>query len=617
MKKKQLKINRAITCLKSKKPKYKRINKILIVLIIISVFTCLKPSVSQNSSAEEDSYVINEVLQSAAYNFSQSDPTVQSSKVVLAEMYTATWCPPCAHADDAFDRLADEYPASKFTLLEYHPYPDNEDPFGTSKTSNRMSNYYGANSFPTTKFDGIIDESGGYDGIYDKYKNHIESGLQNESKIEIQIDGEINEDSGEVNTIISTNENLLKSTLIARLMVYEDHIYFEGSNGVTDHRFVVREVLEEKEIILNQSNVEINRVFQVSDDWNISRMGVIVFVQSEGEKTLDSTIAIKEVLQSAAFNFTNSEPTIQSSKAVLAEMYTATWCPPCAYADDAFDRLTDEYPASKFTLLEYHPYPDDEDPFGTTETSNRMSKYYGANIFPTVKFNGIFDESGGYNGIYDKYKSRLESELQKESKIEIIVGGEISDGSGTLNSIIKTEYDLSKIDLTARLMVYEDHIYFEGSNDVTDHRFVVRDVLEEKKITLNKNSIQIDRTLSIPDNWNTSRMGVVVFVQSESEIKENVKNSNKVKNDKKEEKEQNFKLEYIGGMIAIVAIPIVLYSGFRYHQLKGEFEKSKLRDSKNKSKKHPITHDEFVKCPKCGVSLKTSRLKSHLQRVHK
>lgn len=328
----------------------------------------------------------------------------------------------------------------------------------------------------------------------------------------------------------------------------------------------------------------------------------------------ESSYIEKEILQSAAYKFSQSESTVQSDKAVIAEMFTATWCLPCAKADDAFDKLADEYFRSEFIILQYHPYPDNEDPFGTPKINNRMSNYYGADSFPTTIFNGIIDESGGYDGIYDEYKKHIISELKKDSEIEIKINGNLEDNVGKIYTKINSNKDLSNSNLSVRFMVYEDHIYFEGSNGVTDHRFVVRDVLEVEKISLNNNFTEIERTFNLSENWNIDNLGVVVFIQKDGEkIIENIENPilEPQKSDGYE-----FKAFHLILIISIFSIIFLVFIGIRIQQSNMLMEWKKDRLNNTKSAKQ-VTHDDFLKCPNCGISIRKSRLESHIKKIHK
>ncbi|MBI2078743.1 MAG: hypothetical protein HYT80_10315, partial [Euryarchaeota archaeon] len=89
------------------------------------------------------------------------------------------------------------------------------------------------------------------------------------------------------------------------------------------------------------SSVRRNVTFDAARLADPSRAGVVVYVQNVREDS--ATFKFKEVLQSATWRPGQSGPTHQVSKAVLLEMYSATWCAACVYGDAAADYLANEF----------------------------------------------------------------------------------------------------------------------------------------------------------------------------------------------------------------------------------------------------------------------------------
>jgi thiol-disulfide isomerase/thioredoxin len=242
----------------------------------------------QPSSGESEviTYETKEVIQSAAMNLSKSGTTSPMGKVVLVEMYTATWCIVCAVAEPELDVLSDEF-GQELAILEYHPYPDSGgDIFGFGAGNNRMANYYGFDTFPSTVFDGVIKKvgvSGSAEELYSSYKTYIEQRLKKEPMASINIKGSFEGNSMWINVSFET-DGYFSQDLHAMAAIFEDDIYYNysGSNGITNHRFVVREIILDKGIDINATHsLSFNGTFQVDPEWNASKIGVVAFVQAD------------------------------------------------------------------------------------------------------------------------------------------------------------------------------------------------------------------------------------------------------------------------------------------------------------------------------------------------
>jgi thiol-disulfide isomerase/thioredoxin len=259
--------------------------KVSAVIVSALLLISIPSHLSNVEAAEAHIYQPKEIIQSAVYRFNQTQMTEQTDKVVLAEMFTATWCTVCAVAEPKLEQLSEEY-GDELAVLEYHPYQDTQgDIFGIQEGHLRMTNYYGSDQFPTTVFDGVNMKVGisSEEDIYTAYKSNIDFGLGRTTPVTIKIEGAVNETSGHLNVTFET-QGYFSDTLSARLVVFEDDIFYDypGSNGITNHRFVVRDIPESEDIGINKTNpADFVRNFIVEDDWNETRMGVVAFLQSD------------------------------------------------------------------------------------------------------------------------------------------------------------------------------------------------------------------------------------------------------------------------------------------------------------------------------------------------
>ncbi|MEA3189925.1 MAG: hypothetical protein QOD77_507 [Thermoplasmata archaeon] len=117
--------------------------------------------------------------------------------------------------------------------------------------------------------------------------------------------------------------------------ITEDHVRYIAdsaiSNGVEDHRFTVR-------AIVDGGLVEgpANRTFRLlAGDWDPDFVSAAAWLQAEPNAV---RLAPHEAVQAASAKL-GAPATVQASKAVLLELYSATWCDPCLYGDLAMEEL--------------------------------------------------------------------------------------------------------------------------------------------------------------------------------------------------------------------------------------------------------------------------------------
>ena len=91
-----------------------------------------------------------------------------------------------------------------------------------------------------------------------------------------------------------------------------------------------------------------------------------------------------------------------TDRVVLAELFTATWCTYCPYAEAALHDLHEEY-EGQLAILEWHT--SDSDPYSTPEGEGRFDWYFPPRTgIPQCVFDGTEKEGGGGDSTYDNYK---------------------------------------------------------------------------------------------------------------------------------------------------------------------------------------------------------------------
>src|SRR2546428_3605514 len=108
-----------------------------------------------------------------------------------------------------------------------------------------------------------------------------------------------------------------------------------------------------------------------------------------------------------------------SAKTTVMEVFTGTWCPPCAIADPAMSRMMDEYSPDNFIQIMYHLGSPGSDPYLNTVSTTRATFYNIAYMPPIIADGGgphIDDtlwQIGAYNtraANYDALRSLVDQE---------------------------------------------------------------------------------------------------------------------------------------------------------------------------------------------------------------
>jgi hypothetical protein len=164
-----------------------------------------------------------------------------ANQIVVMELFTGAQCPPCVAADVAFDALQKSYKPSELVLIQYHLHIPGPDPLTNTDTVAR-ANYYGANSTPTTLFNGKKLASGGgamagAEGKYKEYAGIIDPLL--EKTTDVKVTGKASRTGDKINISIDV-AGADSDDMKLRLLVVEETIKYVGGNQLRFHHQVVR-----------------------------------------------------------------------------------------------------------------------------------------------------------------------------------------------------------------------------------------------------------------------------------------------------------------------------------------------------------------------------------------
>lgn len=212
-------------------------------------------------------------------------------RVVLAELYTATWCTFCPNATGAIDSLTNQFGPGQLVILQYHPSTLN-DPFGTAQTDGRIQYYFGTGANPPIiLFDGKdrVEGASSLSDTYSRYRDKIQSRLLYKSPLQItpSVDS-LHGDSVWVKASFQVVTDISSPNVVVHFVVAEDSISYTAPNGETLHRFVVRSMLPDQNgqtvAVPGNGTWVASRSFVINQNWDRDRLNLIVFAQDPTTK---------------------------------------------------------------------------------------------------------------------------------------------------------------------------------------------------------------------------------------------------------------------------------------------------------------------------------------------
>lgn len=216
------------------------------------------------------------------------------------------------------------------------------------------------------------------------------------------------------------------------------------------------------------------------------------------------------------------------TRVVLAEQFTATWCPYCPGSTGALERLEDEVGQENFVVLAYH---DRRSRFGNPESQGRMT-WYNIEALPTVIFNGIYPVVGGSTNPYQPeidqaYRVRYELSQRRPALVQIAVTGMLmmvdpSQYEVHCEALVTVVNPITTPPPKVRFALVEHAIEYQAPNGETHFNWVVRDMLDEALLTITEPGQQASftRRAMVQPGWNNQHLGIVVFVQADERRRE-------------------------------------------------------------------------------------------------
>jgi hypothetical protein len=170
----------------------------------------------------------------------EPDKTWQG-KVVLAELFTGSECPPCVGADLGFDGLIESFGDRVLAVLEYHLPIPRPDPMMNTAGRQRAQEY-GVTSTPSMFFDGEAKSGGGgnrgmAEAKFREFAAEVKARLAAAPGVKLEVK------AGRTGDLVRVDFKVDKAPSGAdvHLALVQDEEKYRGSNGLLFHKMVVRE----------------------------------------------------------------------------------------------------------------------------------------------------------------------------------------------------------------------------------------------------------------------------------------------------------------------------------------------------------------------------------------
>jgi hypothetical protein len=163
-------------------------------------------------------------------------------------------------------------------------------------------------------------------------------------------------------------------------------------------------------------------------------------------------------------------------KAVLAEIFTGSECPPCAGADLGFDGLIEAFPAKYLAILEYHlPIPR-PDPMINPATRKRQDRY-DVRSTPTAIIDGEKAiVGGGDRGLSGEKFKQFANEIK--ARVNAAPGVKLTIAASRAEDTVKVACGFDKVVPGAEYLValVQNEEKYKGESGIVFHKMVVRDL---------------------------------------------------------------------------------------------------------------------------------------------
>lgn len=221
-----------------------------------------------------------------------------SDRMMLIEFFTSTTCGPCASNNPQLTAFLQSANLERINAIGYHmswPSPGNDPMYLYNQTDNTTRrNYYGVNSIPQGRFDGIITLNSPYSGS--TFQSYYDQRVNLYSPVTLIItDSAMANDSVLVRVYLYTETLVPNPSAYLHVAIIEDSIHYlypPGSNGETDFHWVMRDMLPSGAglpVTLTPGTLKVYEYKYKNDTlWNLNEISLLAFLQASDKEILNA-----------------------------------------------------------------------------------------------------------------------------------------------------------------------------------------------------------------------------------------------------------------------------------------------------------------------------------------
>jgi len=179
----------------------------------------------------------------------------RTNRLVVAELFTGSGCPPCVAADMAYDAAIERFAPKDVAVLVYHLHVPRPDPMTSPVTVLRAAKgFYEVSGTPTMYIDGGNQRVGGGGSAQAEklFKDYVQAGI--EKRLEVKPGASVKLQAALKNGVVSVAVDVSKvaktgkpdQTVRLQVALVETSVHYTGENGVRFHPMVVRSLASEE-----------------------------------------------------------------------------------------------------------------------------------------------------------------------------------------------------------------------------------------------------------------------------------------------------------------------------------------------------------------------------------
>jgi len=166
----------------------------------------------------------------------------RTDRVVLAEVFTGSGCPPCVGADLAFDAAMERYSRKDLAVVMYHLHIPRPDPMSNLDTQARAK-IYEVNGVPSYVIDGKKTVGGGprdnTKQVFDRFRKDLETELETPADAYLHAEASLAGNTVKVQASVDGVKSE-SPDLKLQILLLEKEVHYAGENGIRFHPMVVR-----------------------------------------------------------------------------------------------------------------------------------------------------------------------------------------------------------------------------------------------------------------------------------------------------------------------------------------------------------------------------------------